>query len=377
MSAVTPPTPDTLLRSDLVHPDGRTFHVYGELHGTLAAQPSDTGYEVSALHQRFDLATGQWISYSPARNARPGGSVTPQAISCPLCPGGPELPFGFEGAAFDNRFPALDTHAPAVAGELVKASFGRCQVIVYTSQHQGSMATLSPHEVARVIALWRDRSSALWAAGAAYVMAFENRGAEVGATLAHPHGQLYAFDHLPSVIASKVAALSGHDGCVGCELVARDSSSERMIDDNDSFTVAVPFAARWPYEVAIRAKRHGAGRLSDLLPDEALDLAKAISAAVRRYDQLFGFELPYMMVIQEAPADQPNWHLHVEFYPPHRSENRLKVRASVETGLGSFINDTLPETTAARLRVLTFDPGDWNGVVVPTVVAAINANEEK
>jgi UDPglucose--hexose-1-phosphate uridylyltransferase len=356
-------------RHDLTHPDGRSFHLYGALHGSLDAQGADTGYEVSALHQRFDRITGQWVSYSPARNARPGGSVQPAQIACPLCPGGPELPFAFDAAAFDNRFPALDRLAPGVDGPWRKASIGRCQVIVYTSEHDGSMATLTPAQVAQVVALWRDRSTAQWNDGAAYVMAFENRGAEVGATLAHPHGQLYALDHLPPFVEDKVAALSGSGPCPMCEMLADDADSERIVDENDTFMVVVPFAARWPYELSVRAKRHGLGRLGDLSAAEALDFAKAVSAVVRRYDQLFGFELPYMMTMHEAPAGVDNWHLHCDFFPPHRSESRLKVRASVETSLGHFINDTLPEVTAARLRALTFNRGDWTGVTVPEVVA--------
>lgn len=371
--------PAVLHRHDLVHPDGRSFFVYGELAGTLDGQPADTGHDVSGLHRRFDRLTGTWVLVSPARNTRPGGRVSgPGEAVCPLCPGGPELPWPFELAVFDNRFPSLSPLAPPVTGPLVAPSVGRCQVVVYTPEHEGSVATLTPQQLTAVVAVWRDRTAALWADGHTSVMVFENRGAAIGATLTHPHGQLYAFGHLPPVTATKVTAHDAHrrdhGRCLGCTLVAEDAGGERVVLDNPSFVVAVPFAARWPFEVHVRARRHGLGRLADLTDDEVVHLAQAIHELVLRYDGLFGFELPLMMCVQEAPPAQvgpgvADWHLHVEFLPPHRSAERLKVRASVETALGVFINDTSPEQNATRLAGVAVYRPSWHGVAVPSVVA--------
>ena len=364
------------MRNDLVHPDGRAFHVYGRLSGSLQDQPVATGHDPSALHRRFDRLNGTWVLVSPARNSRPGGALAGAEPACPLCPGGPELPWPYEVAVFDNRFPSLSMDAPAVEGGLRAASKGRCQVVVYTPEHRGSLAALSPRQLVRVVAAWRDRSDALWAEGHAYVMAFENRGAAVGATLSHPHGQLYAFGHLPPFTAAKAAAMGRHrsreGSCLGCTLVGEDTAGPRVVFANETFVVAVPFAARWPYEVHIRARRHGLGRLSQLTDAEARDLASAIQQTVWRFDGLFGFELPFLMCVQEAPngpvgSPEPDWHLHVEFLPPHRSPDRLKVRASVETALGVFINDTLPEDSAARLAAVAVAPVDCVDVVVPAI----------
>jgi len=132
-----------------------------------------------------------------------------------------------------------------------------------------------------------------------------------------------------------------------------DGRSERVVSANESFVVAVPFAARWPFEVAVRARRHGLGRLADLSPLEHRDLALALRDVVRRYDALFDFPLPYMMVAQEAPADEPDWHLAFELYPLHRTPEVTKIRASVETGLGLYLNDVAPEDAARRLAALT------------------------
>ncbi len=368
-----------LPRHDLVHPDGRSFAVYGEFPGTLEGQPARTGHDVSGLHRRFDRLTGTWVLVSPARNTRPGGQVTgPQEAACPLCPGGPELPWPYELAVFDNRFPSLSPLAPPVTGPLVAPSVGRCQVVVYTPEHDGSLATLTPQQLTSVVAVWRDRTAALWADGHISVMVFENRGAAIGATLSHPHGQLYAFGHLPPVTAAKIAAHDAHRrdhrACLGCTLVAEDDGGDRVVVANPSFVVAVPFAARWPFEVHVRARRHGLGRLADLTDTEVVHLAQAVHDLVGRYDGLFGFELPLMMCVQEAPPPETgaalgDWHLHVEFLPPHRSADRLKVRASVETALGVFINDTSPEEGAARLAAVPGRPLSWHGVAVPSIVA--------
>jgi UDPglucose--hexose-1-phosphate uridylyltransferase len=247
---------------------------------------------------------------------------------------------------------------------------------VYTADHVENLADLSLQQFADVVAVWRERTTALWAEGHDYVMAFENHGSDVGATLPHLHGQLYAYGHLPPVTSTKLVAHEqhrrSHGDCLGCRLIADDLGSERVIHANEHFVAAVPFASRWPLEVHVRARGHGVGRLGDLGDDAALDLVRALSDVVRRYDHLWGFPMPYMMCVQEAPpsrcgAGSDDWHLHVELLPPHRSRHRLKVRASVETALGTFINDTLPERVAAELRAVAVADLDWAGIRVPAV----------
>jgi UDPglucose--hexose-1-phosphate uridylyltransferase len=349
-----------LERHDFVAADGRHLFVYGELRGVPDATRPES--EPVALHKRLDLLTATWIAVSPSRNVRPHSGVAVDADGgpavCPLCPGGPEVPFSYDAAVFDNRFPALVGDPPTVSDDpRVGPAQGQCEVVLYTERHEGSLATLSPMELARVVAVWRDRSVELWADPRnSFVMAFENSGEAVGATLSHPHGQIYAFDHLPPLIASRASALRRYRGaertCLACHVVSTDDASDRIVAGNPSFSIAVPFAARWPFELHVRARRHGLGRLGDLTPDEHCDLAAALRQVVARYRQVFDFALPYMMVALEAPPGQPDWHLAFEFYPPHRSARLTKVRASVETATGLFINDTLPEASAHRLAAL-------------------------
>lgn len=377
--------PPELVRHTLTHPGGRRLHVYGELRGHL--DPSEAApAEPPQLHLRFDALTGAWIAVSPARNARPQTKPSTDAAgvtgapACPLCPGGPELPFSYEAAVFENRFPSLMAEPPPPppgehpATAPTAPSRGRCEVVLYTEQHEGSLATLAPHEVLNLVAVWTDRSQQLWSQDDIHaVLIFENRGEGVGATLSHPHGQIYAFDHLPPQLAQRHdrhhAHRREHATCLGCEVVAADGAAvERRVADSDHFTVTVPFAPRWPYEVHVRARRHGARRLGDLTTEEQGALAATLRDLVRRYDRLFDQDLPYMMVVHEAPDDAPDWHLSFEFLPPHRSPDKLKIRASVETAAGLFINDTLPETTAGALRAIEPEVTDWQGEVVPQVV---------
>lgn len=347
----------TLARHELFHADGRRLLVYGPLRGSLDDQAAA---EVpAAIHKRLDPFTGAWVGIAPARNARPLDTVAAAAEPCPFCPGGTEVPFPYEAAVFDNRFPSFreaPPPPPALDGATAPA-LGRCEVVLYTHRHEASFGCLSPTELVRVLAVWIDRAGELWSDPAhAYVCVFENRGAEVGATIAHPHGQVYALDHVPPITAAKAAAHREHrartDRCLSCEATLADARSDRVVSENESFVVAVPFAARWPFEVAVRARRHGLGRLSELDPVEQRDLALALRDVVRRYDALFDFPLPYMMVAQEAPADEPDWHLAFELYPLHRAPAATKIRASVETGLGLFLNDVAPEDAARLLAAL-------------------------
>jgi UDPglucose--hexose-1-phosphate uridylyltransferase len=375
---------EPLPRTTFLRPDGRRIHVYGEVRG--APLPGAPRAEPTALHLRRDELSGSWVAVSPARNVRPHSSApshrgtvpgSPAAhFGCPLCPGGPELAFGYEAAVFDNRFPSFTLDPPAVPDPTdprFAPSLGACEVVMFTERHEGNVATLTPAETARVVAVWRDRTAELWSnPRIAFVMPFENRGEAIGATLSHPHGQIYAFGHVPPWIERRVAALAEGrartGGCVSCAVVADELASERIVRTDPHWAISVPFAPRWPFEVHIRATRHGVRRLADLADDEARALAGALHDVVERYNGLFGFELPYMLVVLEAPRDANDWHLAVELYPPHRSERLMKVRASVETATLLFINDTLPEENAALLRAVPVVARDEHPgfVVVPS-----------
>ena len=290
---------------------------------------------------------------------------------CPLCPtkeGHPptEIPLpAFEVAVFDNRFPSLVSKPPepAVAGsELspVLRSHGANEVVVYSDDHHLSLGDMDPERIAKVVEVWADRYAALGSRDeVAYVFIFENKGVAVGVTLHHPHGQIYAYPEIPPRVQRELEVatvhIAEHGTCVYCDVVARErSDGVRVIAHNRSFLAFVPFAARFPYEIHVASLRHAASLL-DLSDPERLALAEVLRTVVQAYDRLFGFALPYVMSMHQAPTDdgehQHISHFHVEFTPLHRTAEKLKYLAGSELGAGAFINDTAPEDTAARLRV--------------------------
>jgi UDPglucose--hexose-1-phosphate uridylyltransferase len=297
---------------------------------------------------RFDELRGEQVVFAIDRQER---TFLPSREHCPLDPtrpGGPptEIPLpAFQIAVFDNRFPAFE--APG----------GAAEVVVYTDRHDGSFATLSAERAEALMWVWRHRYLELGArADVDYVMIFENRGVEVGVTLHHPHGQIYGYPFVPPVPARELAADERLGGCAPCELLRRElADAQRVILENDSVVAYVPHAARWAYEVHVVLREHRASLL-DCEPPELRELSVALQALVRGYDALFERPFPYVMVVHQAPtagegdAASSRGHVHVEFYPPLRTAEKLKFLAGSEQGAGAFISDTLPEESAAALR---------------------------
>jgi UDPglucose--hexose-1-phosphate uridylyltransferase len=324
--------------------DGRALLLYGR-HAPVPERVAAARAATPTLERRFDELRSEEVIFAPGRQGR---VHLPDLAGCPLCPARPdghrgEIPVrSFELAVFENRSPAF---APGAIG-------GACEVVVYTDEHEGSFATLAPERAEDLMWVWRDRYAELGArADVAYVMPFENRGVEVGVTLHHPHGQIYAFPFLPPVAAAEREADERRRGCTPCALAAAELTDGRRLVHCSRATVAfVPYAARWPYEVHVVMREHRPSLL-DCSPAELRDLATALQAVTRGYDALFDRPFPYMLCVHQAPTDgRGGGHLHVELYPPLRSADRFKHLAGCEQGAGVSLNDTLPEHTAAELR---------------------------
>jgi len=305
---------------------------------------------------RFDPVRREWVAYATARNDR---TFLP-TDHCPLCPSGPngrsEVPLDtFEVVVFENRFPAI---GPDPVGDRPArpASTG-CEVVVYTPEHELTLAQLPPERVRLLIDVWADRYAELGARPeVAYVYIFENKGEEVGVTLHHPHGQIYALPFVPPFAATELDAarerMEATGRCLHCEQIEREAAGPRTVFADESIVAFVPQAARWPYELHVYPRRHAA-TITDLDATERAAMADALLRATRAYDRHFGFSTPYVMALHQAPTDGRPWpqaHLHFEFYPPHRRPDRLKYLAGVELGAGTFVNDTRPEDTAEHLR---------------------------
>lgn len=317
--------------------------------------------------RRYDPTMGEWRMFARHRQDR---TFLPAEDHCPLCPTRDpekptEIPFpAFDVVVFENRFPSLvrEPPDPEVAGsELypVEPSNGVNEVVVYSDDHDLSLGQMGTGRIARLVEVWANRYAELAARDdVGYVFVFENRGVAVGVTLHHPHGQIYAYPDIPPrplrELEVALAHLQQRGTCVFCDVVARErADGVRVVADNESFMAFVPFAARYPYEIHVMPYRHAASLL-DLTDPERLALADVLRVVLGGYDRLFGFPMPYVMSMHQAPADdgqhQAVSHLHLEFTPPHRTETKLKYLAGSELGAGAFINDTAPEDTAARLR---------------------------
>ena len=347
------------------HDDPRGKHDRDDLHG-----------EPGAERLRFQELRGEQVVYAIDRQQR---TFLPPAEHCPLCPTRPggeptEIPFpAFEIAVFENMFPAF------------RAPQGAAEVVVYTDSHSGSFGTLTRERAQALMWVWRHRYAELGGrADVAYVLIFENRGVEVGVTLHHPHGQIYAYPFLPPVAALELAADARLGGCAPCELLARElHDGRRVVYENEQVVVYVPYAARWAYEAHVLVRAHRASLL-DCEPEELDALADALQRLVRGYDALFDRPFPYVMAVHQAPTgggttgdgadggdthgggttgdgggETPRGarggHVHVEFYPPLRTAEKLKYLAGSEQGAGTFISDTLPEESAPALRAAIAD----------------------
>ena len=290
----------------------------------------------------------EWVTVAPWRQER---TYHPPADHCPLCPtrpGGPptEIPDpDYYIAVFENRFPSYT------------ADQGRCEVVCYTPDHDSSLGEQSVDHIEDLIGVWRDRTRELGRlANVRYVYVFENRGAEIGVTLSHPHGQIYAYPFIPPLLQRELAAEARHmrktGRCLYCDVIAGEDG-ERTVVRDDRWIAFVPAFARWPYEVHLAPLGHHGG-LADLDQKDDRSFAQTLKSVLQKYDRLFGRPLPYVMAMHQRPPGRAvrHHHLHVEFYPPNRTADKLKYLAGSEIGAGAFILDARAEDTAAELRAL-------------------------
>ncbi|NLM40667.1 MAG: galactose-1-phosphate uridylyltransferase [Firmicutes bacterium] len=314
---------------------------------------------------RWNPQLRQWVIVAAHRQDR---TYKPPAEFCPLCPTKPgefptEVPAeDYEIVVFQNKFSSLNQPPPPLEIEgtalyQTAPAEGLCEVVLYSPRHNGTLADESVEHISNLIKVWTDRYEDLGSNPAVqYVFIFENKGEAVGVTLHHPHGQIYAFPFMPPVIERELESAKEHKdqtgSCLYCDILQEElNDGQRIIVENDHFTAFIPFFARYPYEVHIYAKRH-IQSFSDFTEDEQVGLAEALKELMTKYDALYGFSLPYIMVIHQAPTkgDYPEYHFHFEFYPLNRTADKLKYLAGVESGAGTFITDMSPEDQAKRLR---------------------------
>jgi UDPglucose--hexose-1-phosphate uridylyltransferase len=273
---------------------------------------------------RRDELTGNLTYIVDSRQSRPN---LPEA-TCPFCPGGLEAPEPYDVRFFENRWPAMPG--------------GRCEVVLYTSEHDATFWSLGAPGARKVIDLWAERSAALGARpDVDYVLVFENRGAEVGATIAHPHGQIYAFDFVPELPGRELS----HGSVLG-------SPGDRLVASVEDWHAWIPEAPTFPYSLRLAPE----APVPDLpsLDDAGRNaLAALLVDVLERLDRLFEAETPYMLWIHQRPFDGGDWpdaRLHVEIVSPWRATGVPRFIAAGELGSGVFFNPVAPEAAAQALR---------------------------
>lgn len=351
-------------QQDFTKPDGRSLTLYGlqpiEVTSEIPS-PSDEPVDARPV-MRWHPLRGEWVMYAAHRLGRtflPPPEYNPLApTSDPAHP--TELPRGsYDIAVFENRFPSLkiDAPEPEVGPSFTRAGVGACEVVVFSQNAQGRLSDLSDEQLSLLLEVWADRTTRLAQTGQIKsVLCFENRGVEVGVTLHHPHGQIYAYDHIPPVQAEMLQNAGRHARKEGRAWLTdfvqaeREAAVQIVRDDGLALSVVPPFA-RYTYETWILPQRP-VSLLSDLTPEERLSFARVFKDALLRLDALFGVRMPYLMTVHQAPLDgeHPEFPLHIELYPYLRAPGRMKYLAGTEQGAGEFANDKFPEMAAQELR---------------------------
>lgn len=308
---------------------------------------------------RFNPLTRDWVMIASHRQARPN---MPKDW-CPFCPGSGKVPDDFTVLKYDNDFPALRQDPPIpddVGGGVYKTApaYGKCEVILYSKNHTETLPELSDAHVYSLVKLWCERFRALREdPSIKYIFIFENRGEVVGVSMPHPHGQIYGYSYLPKKLALETESFRLHrketGNCLFCDMLEEEMRfKNRIIFENDAFTVFLPFFSEYPYGLYIAPKRC-VKYITDFDDNESFLLGQAIKQAAGTLDCLFDYAFPYMMCMHNAPvnlSEAEDFHFHIEFFPPMRSRDKQKFNASSETGAWAHCNPTAPEERAEELR---------------------------
>jgi UDPglucose--hexose-1-phosphate uridylyltransferase len=308
---------------------------------------------------RLDALTREWVNIVGHRQDRPN---LPEA-GCPFCIGGLEAPAPYDVHWFANRWPALapgdpvDLAAAAASGVECVPAVGATEVVLFSPDHDASLATLPHAQRRRVVDLWAQRTEALLARPEiAYVLVFENRGREVGATIDHPHGQIYGYPFVPPVPAREGAVARAAARCLVCEEVEREvAAGTRVVAEAGDWVAWVPYASGYAYGMRFAPRRH-VGSLPALDGGARDALAALLGDALGRYDRLWpaphpGYLFPYLCWFHQEPAaGGDEWHVHAHTAPPLRAPGVQRYVASGELGSGTLSNPVVPEDAAAALR---------------------------
>jgi UDPglucose--hexose-1-phosphate uridylyltransferase len=357
--------------------DGRELIYYDDPGTTLDPERAIDARELAArpdtATMRRDVLTGDWVSIAAARQNRaflPPAELDPLAPQTPTNPS--EVPSRYDVAVFENRSPAFgpalrEVHGDAPAGVdaprdlddlatpglgRTRTSAGRCEVVCFSPEHEGSFGSLTATRARTVIEAWADRTAALSALpGVEQVFPFENRGEAIGVTLPHPHGQIYAYPYVTPRTTSLLASIDREGPDLFARILEFERGGERVILEGEHWTAFVPFAARWPIEIHLLPHRHVAD-FAETTDAERDELAPLYLRLLRGVDALYGTPTPYIAAWHQAPVhrSRDTARLHLQLTSPRRAADKLKFLAGSEAAMGAWIGDIPPESAAARLR---------------------------
>ena len=348
--------------------DGRDLIYFDDASSNLPTERKPDTRELdprpAVAQMRLDSLTGDWISVAAARHNR---AFLPPAHQCPLCPTTAEnlseLPDNFDVAVFENKSPSFgpylaQTDDPNYAIEpnlklgSVRDSIGRCEVVVFSPEHLGSLGGLPVERVRTVIEAWAHRTTELQKLpGIRQVFPFENRGQEIGVTLHHPHGQIYSYPYVTPRTEKLLNSIQKYGPNLFADTLAFEQASERVLIRGEHFTAYVPFAGRWPIEIHLLPHRH-IQHLGQLTSDERDELAVTYSRLLGALDKIYDTPTPYISAWHQAPLVDggENVRLQLQITSPRRAADKLKYLAGSESAMGAFIADFPPEKTAAQIR---------------------------
>ena len=286
---------------------------------------------------------------------------------CPFCPGSGKVPDNYDVLMYQNDFPAL-SYNPAQpdleSTDLYKVAenYGKCEVILYSSDHYTSLPHLSVEHIYKLINLWTERTIEIAKESKVkYVFVFENRGEEVGVTMPHPHGQIYGYPFVPLKLKVELDSCKEYYEKTGRNMLLDMNEEEkkfkkRIIEENDTFLSYIPFFTDYPYGVFIVCKKPRS-TFADFNDAEKKDLASILKTTTGGLDSLFDKPFPYMMCVHQSPVNEEEYkdcnkyyNFHIEFYPPLRDSSRIKFYASSEMGAWAATNTRAVEETAGELR---------------------------
>jgi UDPglucose--hexose-1-phosphate uridylyltransferase len=360
--------------------DGRELIYFDDADTTLPPERApdlrELGERPPTAEMRQDPLTGEWISIAAARQNRvvmPAGALDPLA---PQSPGNPsEIPSNYDVAVFENRSPSFGPALPAPGSpeadpaqlggtglarkgqatprlDESMPAFGRCEVVCFSPAREGAFGSIGRSRARTVIEAWADRTAVLSSLpGIGQVYIFENRGAAIGVTLQHPHGQIYAYPYVTPRTRQELAQLDAYGPALFADILKREQAGPRVLLSGAHWTAFVPFAARWPVEAHLLPHEHVAD-FAETTGAQRDELALIYLRLLRGLDALYDDPTPYIAAWHQAPvrSHRDTARLHLRLMSPRRGADKLKYQAGSESGMGAWIGDIPPEAQAERLR---------------------------